>query len=733
VIGPLLAALLTVASPNESRALSTRAIELTNEWRLDEALQLAEEAREIAIGCGDDGALSRALDAIGIVERSHERAGVALDVTTLALEIAVRIGDRESAARAWNDLGRIHSDLLGDNDAAREAYEQARRLAVDAGLLARIVNNEANLARSEDHFPEALALYLRVAKMARRHRDDVALAAAEHNIGLIYEQQRDPRRALLHLRRALAIEEKDGHRAAAGRTLLSIAEARLIMGENPIADLRRAERVGSADRQTVATALLREADILTKRHDFSAAATAVAESARIARHSHDAETVALAQVFDARLQLARGRYRGAERLARSAATTHTTLDTTALAWTTTGDAARALGNKAAARAAFQAAVDAIEKRRAGVIGDAAAHVRFLESEIYPYHALLELEADAGDAASALRIAEMAKARALLDTLRRSAPATHQITAIPGAGVTIEFALTARKVFIFTLDAKGVTVRSTEAAPIRRLALQFAQLIAARNLGFRPVARDLYARLFGAAPLPSKVLVIPDGILWRVPFAALIDDHDRYLIERCTLSYAPSIATLRPGSGERPGGVAIFVNRSVSQSESSAIERLYGAEAHSYADPTVRTALDVMPKNGILHFATHGVLDEREPMRSRLLLSAGNALDARTVAALHLEARLAVLSACDTASGPTAAGEGVIAMSWAFFAAGCPAVIASEWRIESASTTSLMVALHRVVSRGGAFASALRDAQLEVLRTPRFQHPYYWASFILLGQ
>jgi tetratricopeptide (TPR) repeat protein len=733
VIAPLLAALLTVVVPNESRALSARAIELTNEWRLDAALQLAEEAREIAIACGDDGALSRALDAIGIVERSHENAGVALDVTTEALEIAVRIGDRDSAARAWNDLGRIHFDLLGDTHAAKEAYEQAQRLAVDATLLARILNNEANLARGEDHFPEALALYLRVAKMARRHRDDVALAAAEHNIGLIYEQQRDPRPALLHLRRALAIEEKHGHRAAAGRTLLSIAEARLTMGENPIADLRRAERIGRADPQTVATALLREADILTKSHDFSAAAIAAAESARIARQYHDAETIALAQVFDARLQLARRLYREAEALARAATTTHTSLDTAALAWTTTGDAARALGNNDAARAAFQSAVDAIEVRRAGVVGDASSHVRFLESEIYPYHALLELEAGAGDAAAALRIAEMAKARALLDTLHRPAPAAYQSTAIPGTDVTIEFALTARKLFIFTLDSKGVTVRSTEAAPIRRLALQFAELIAARNLGFRPVARELYNRLLGAAPLPSKVLVIPDGILWRVPFAALIDERDRHLIERCTLSYAPSIATLRTGSGERQRGVAIFVNSSVSRSESSAIERLYGAEAHSFTDPTVRTALAVMPKSAILHFATHGVLDEHEPMRSRLLLSPGNALDARTVAALHLQARLAVLSACDTAAGPTAAGEGVIAMSWAFFAAGCPAVIASQWRIESASTTSLMVALHRGVERGGALAPSLRDAQLEVLRMPRFQHPYYWASFILLGQ
>ena len=74
------------------------------------------------------------------------------------------------------------------------------------------------------------------------------------------------------------------------------------------------------------------------------------------------------------------------------------------------------------------------------------------------------------------------------------------------------------------------------------------------------------------------------------------------------------------------------------------------------------------------------------------------------------------------------GEGVIGLSWAFLVAGCSRTVATQWRADSAATMKAMVALHRRISStpgGGSVAAALRHAQLSLLRTPRYSHPYYW--------
>jgi CHAT domain-containing protein len=101
--------------------------------------------------------------------------------------------------------------------------------------------------------------------------------------------------------------------------------------------------------------------------------------------------------------------------------------------------------------------------------------------------------------------------------------------------------------------------------------------------------------------------------------------------------------------------------------------------------------------------------------------------------LKLSASLVVLSACETAAGRPVPGEGVIGMSWALFVAGCPAMVASQWKVESASTTGVMVGLHRRLAESESVAAALRQAQIDVMRTPRYEHPFYWASFVLLGR
>ena len=97
----------------------------------------------------------------------------------------------------------------------------------------------------------------------------------------------------------------------------------------------------------------------------------------------------------------------------------------------------------------------------------------------------------------------------------------------------------------------------------------------------------------------------------------------------------------------------------------------------------------------------------------------------------------VLSACETARGRIAAGEGLIGLSWAALVAGARRVVVSQWKVDAASTTDLMTGFYRqlrATPAGGEQdeAAALRGAALDLLRTPTYRHPFYWAAFTVVG-
>ena len=142
---------------------------------------------------------------------------------------------------------------------------------------------------------------------------------------------------------------------------------------------------------------------------------------------------------------------------------------------------------------------------------------------------------------------------------------------------------------------------------------------------------------------------------------------------------------------------------------------------------------------VLHLATHGVLNDSSPLYSYLLLASAaegdrndGLLEARELLRLDLRASLAVLSACDTARGRVAAGEGVVGFSWALFVAGVPTVVVSQWKVDSASTSELMVEFHRRRRAGQSEARAMQGAVRALRENPAYRHPFFWAPFIIVG-
>src|SRR5579859_3753970 len=356
----------------------------------------------------------------------------------------------------------------------------------------------------------------------------------------------------------------------------------------------------------------------------------------------------------------------------------------------------------------------------------------------------------------------------------------------------EFTVNEDKTYLFVLSKElhtGSPHLTTYTVPIREKDLaarveSFRQQLATRNPDYGKSARSLFRLLLGPAHaiLAGKrtVVIVPDGALWDLPFQALQVSDGHHLLEDAAIFYAPSLTVLAEmtkrrseGANEPPRLLALgnpmlkdpalvaslikqrehtlgdHVQRSrledlpSAEHEVAVLAQLYGAQ---HSSVYIRSAASEQvfkneaPKYDVLHLASHGVFDNTSPMYSHLVLSDGGTgdddglLEAWEFINLNLKARLVVLSACETARGKVSGGEGLIGMSWAFFVAGSPSLVASQWKVDSASTTELMLRFHRGLQgvHSTPKARALQQAALQVMKKPAYHHPYYWAGFVLIG-
>lgn len=344
--------------------------------------------------------------------------------------------------------------------------------------------------------------------------------------------------------------------------------------------------------------------------------------------------------------------------------------------------------------------------------------------------------------------------------------------LPGEAALVEWLVTADKTYAFVIAGPSIEVRAIDVRreDLARRAETFRTLLADRRPDFRDPARSLYQTLI--APIADLLsrrqtwILVPDGPLWNLPFQALLDAHGTYLAERGAIVYAPSIAAwmemsraprsasnrdrrelLAFGNPATPSAAGTEGRRGAlaplpeAETEVKSAVRFYGAGSAVYVrdEATEERFKAEAPRYRVLHMAGHGVLNDASPMHSYLLLAPGSGksedgyLEAGELMQMDLGADLVVLSACDTARGKYAAGEGIIGFSWALFAARCRTQVVSQWKVDSAATSVLMRSFHRNVrdDRTKA-ASALQKAIVSMLKTKEYRHPFYWASFVVLG-
>jgi CHAT domain-containing protein len=352
-------------------------------------------------------------------------------------------------------------------------------------------------------------------------------------------------------------------------------------------------------------------------------------------------------------------------------------------------------------------------------------------------------------------------------------------------VLLEYMVTDDKTYLFVITKAPVKAEAeikVYTLPIKREELAgqteaFRLRLARRDLGFRDEAKRLYNLLLkpAQAQLRGKtdLIITPDDSLWELPFQALLADDNHYVLEDSAVSYAPSLTVLREmaktrNRGEEPSrnGLLAFGNpapgkdtmsRSAiamrdekfdplpeAEEEVKGLGHLYGAgrsKIYIGAEAREDRAKNEVGDFRVLHFATHGVLNNAAPMYSYLALAPGGRdedglLEAWELTRMNLRADLVVLSACETARGRFGAGEGVIGLSWAIFVAGAPATVVSQWKVESASTRELMLGFHQRLLASPKSkmtkAEALRQAALKLMKNPSASHPFYWAGFVLVG-
>jgi CHAT domain-containing protein len=345
--------------------------------------------------------------------------------------------------------------------------------------------------------------------------------------------------------------------------------------------------------------------------------------------------------------------------------------------------------------------------------------------------------------------------------------------LPTSAQIVEYAITENHLLIWVTDRERWAAKSVSLPSIQLQAMVSDYLQALREHRSPDSLNVLAKKLYQILIQPVKaelnphgnLVIIPDGILGSLPFAALVDPlSTRYLLEDYTLTVDPSANILvrmleRSQSRKRKTAESLLA---VSDPEFDrmlfpTLPRLPKAgeevrELHSLypvylqlenSRATKEEFLRMAGDFSVLHLATHSVVNTQEPLLSAIVLAAKNQatqtdsiLQAHEIFRLKLpQTRLVILSSCNSLVNQQSGHNGLGGLAHAFFSAGAPTVIGSLWEVNDESAASLMSEFHRLW-RGSKLntGEALRQAQLGFLRSAneRWRHPFYWAAFLVSG-
>jgi CHAT domain-containing protein/Tfp pilus assembly protein PilF len=759
-----------------------------------EALEFFARALAIHRQAGDTEAEVRALTNTGAANRALGRFEPALESYLTALELARRSPRGRGEAPLLNNLGVVYL-ALSDFKRARAYFERAlaafRELKDPRGEASALNNlgqswtGSGDSGRARQHHDSALALH-------RRRGDRRGEAMALDHLGRLALEQGAPDTASELLTAALALRRDVADPVREARTLRHLAEVHLARQERAKARelldeaLALQRRVGDLRGEGETLAVRARAERFAGRYEDALLSLREgldqleAFGAELAEPSHRARYLSTLRRahedhVDLLMELHRQQpWRGWERR----------------------------GLEASERSHARALLSTVGRPRVGPwlsVADRARRATLLER----FGAKVELRTRLlvrGQTERALEadqeLDELSTAIAALDAGGSSGPGklldTAEIQALlePGT-LLLEFALGEKRSYLWAvatdqLSAYELPSRAVLEAPVRHLHELWSRLDPADRALERQLAEELARWLL--APVTAelaaakRLVVVADGALHYLPFAALPHPGRTPSVplvvshELTTVPSASVLAAQRSRSATRPPAsltAAVFADPLF-----AADDARLGAEGAREAPTEVPRTLARVVASGreaevlrglvpseklflalgatasrnqvsapevsqarILHFATHGLLDDARPSLSGLMLSrvdaAGRPIDGflglPAIHGLELRAELVVLSACRTALGEEVHGEGLLGLTHGFFLAGADRVLASLWPVQDRAATELMAHFYRAhLIEGEPAAGALAQAQRSLSRDPRWRDPLHWAAFVLQG-
>jgi CHAT domain-containing protein/lipopolysaccharide biosynthesis regulator YciM len=338
---------------------------------------------------------------------------------------------------------------------------------------------------------------------------------------------------------------------------------------------------------------------------------------------------------------------------------------------------------------------------------------------------------------------------------------------------VEYFLGVRKGFVFVVRDKKISVLQLARDPaviyqavdsLRREVRRKGDYASFGRTLFNTLLAPVYTDLASA----KRIGIVPHGVLHHLPFSLLVTGENprRLLIEDHDIFYVPSASVYeiahrrntrhkdrtvifaKSNFTEHPDWFDVPLPGTNIEKDSLLAHRVFSrVEVFSDRDsalplPVESSAKRLLDSFDIIHFATHGKLDDESPLDSRIVLGADTAddgnLKVREIFNLTTHAYLITLSACETGrlktfaeTGKYGAGDELTGLSRAFIHAGAASVVASLWKVSDASTALLMVDFYEQL-RDHDKTGALCAAQRRLMKSEYYAEPFYWAPFVVIG-
>ncbi|MCT7965820.1 tetratricopeptide repeat protein [Laspinema sp. D1] len=778
---------------------------------------------------GDKAGEATTLNNIGAIYSSLGDKQTALDYYNQSLPLRQQVGDKAGEAITLNNIGAIYADL-GDKQTALDYYNQSLPLSRQVGDKAgeAITLNNIGLVYSDlaDN-QAALDYYTQSLPLLRQVGDKAGEAVTLNNIGAIYSDLGDKQTALDYYNQSLPLRQQVGDKAGEAITLNNIGLVYSDLGDNQ----------GALDYYNQSLPLLRQVG------DKSGETTALSNLAFI-KHSQGNLTEALTDIEAAITIIEDLRTKiDSEKLRQSYFAQNQPHYELYI------DLLMQLHQQNPGKGYDKQAFNASERARARtlleILAEANADIRsgidpeLREKESHLQQRINATESRRMELFSGEHTPEQANAiKQELDTLlrqldelraeiRRTSPRYAALTqpqpltseqiqqqVLDQDTLLLQYSLGVNRSFLWAVTSDSVEVYELPPrAEIEELGEQFYRLMQnpdyrgeSRNITVSPNIPQINASATQLSqmllsPVANKLagkrlLVVPDGVLNFIPFAALPtpgsgDELTPLLVnhEIINLPSSSTLAILRQQDAGRqlaPKTVALIadpvfelddrrvtgqtaakasdlgrmmVNRSAetiigrpipalpgTRQEAEAILALVpggGAMSAFDFDASRATVANTdLTQYQMVHFATHGFVSSSNPELSGVVLSLvdeqGNGVDGflrlHDIFNLQLNAEVVVLSACQTGLGDSIRGEGLVGLTRGFMYAGTPRLVVSLWNVDDAATAGLMSKFYgKLLSQGLTPAQALREAQLEMLASEEWKSPYFWAAFTLQGE